>query len=66
MIKPQIDVSYDEVKIENFVVLRPDHLSPKQWVEFWEFCVKETPEDFSKLAEENERLKEQLEDLQED
>lgn len=66
MIKPQIEVSYDEVKIENFVVLRPDPLSPMQWMEFWEFCVKETPEDFSKLVEENERLKEQLEDLQED
>lgn len=66
MVKPQIDVSYDEVKIENYVVLRPDCMSPKQWIEFWEFCINESPEAFEKLVEENERLKGQLEELQED
>lgn len=66
MIKPCIEVSHDEVKIENNIMLRPTAMSAKQWIDFWESVVEMEPEKEERLRGhivDLEREVEELEDL---
>lgn len=64
MVEPQIEISYDEVKIENCIVLRPPRISAKQWIDFWEAVSNMDPGAEERLLEEIESLKSEIADLQ--
>lgn len=63
MIEPSIEISYDEVKIENCIVLRPGKISAKQWIEFWESVKEIDPKKESELVEKIEELYSEVESL---
>lgn len=61
MIEPMIEISYDEVKIENCIVLRPSKFSAKQWIDFWEAIKDYDP---NETAEKEEKALSEIQDLQ--